>query len=301
MKKFFIFISIFILTIFIGENKDSINFKLAFLNKEFKYIRYDDWLNYNNTKLNVKKYNKDKLLINIKSKNLNFIENEFEEVKFELQPKGNIKFYFLCNRNYLKKIIDEKILDKNKEITYLLGSTENNIKETIINKNWLTHNNSNFENIKNEITINYDNPGYSSHIHNFFEHDSQSFLVLNFKAKIEKNQNNNFFTWIGDHYRSDRKRMKQILSQNYNEYYLFHNNKFFSSNKKKFVGFDFRSKTKNIIYLKDLKLNKIDIKRKLAFTKLTRENLSNENFFILVIEFKNLGKNDKIFNLINPV
>ena len=43
MKKFFIFISIFILTIFVGENKDLINFKLAFLNKEFKYIRYDDW------------------------------------------------------------------------------------------------------------------------------------------------------------------------------------------------------------------------------------------------------------------
>ena len=56
MKKFFTFISIFILTIFVGENKDLINYKLAFLNKEFKYIRYDDWLNYNNTKLNVKKY-----------------------------------------------------------------------------------------------------------------------------------------------------------------------------------------------------------------------------------------------------
>ena len=54
MKKFFIFISIFILTIFVGENKDLINFKLAFLNEEFKYIRYDDWLNYNNTKLNLK-------------------------------------------------------------------------------------------------------------------------------------------------------------------------------------------------------------------------------------------------------
>ena len=71
MKKFFTFISIFILTIFVGENKDLINYKLAFLNKEFKYIRYDDWLNYNNTKLNVKKYNNDKLLINIESKNLN--------------------------------------------------------------------------------------------------------------------------------------------------------------------------------------------------------------------------------------
>ena len=87
----------------------------------------------------------------------------------------------------------------------------------------------------------------------------------------------------------------------YNEYYLFHNNKFLSSNKKKFVGFDFRSNTKNIIYFKDLKLNKIDITKKLALTKLTRENLSNKNFFILVIEFKNLEKNDKIFNLSNPV
>ena len=68
MKKIFYFYKYFYTDNICWENKDLINFKLAFLNKEFKYIRYDDWLNYNNTKLNLKNLNNNKLLINIESK-----------------------------------------------------------------------------------------------------------------------------------------------------------------------------------------------------------------------------------------
>ena len=301
MKKIFIYIGIFILTILVGEKKEIINNKLSFLNKEFKYVRYDDWLNYNNTKLNVKKYNSDKLLINIKSKNLSFIKNEFEEVKFELLPEGNIKFYFLCNKSYLQQVIEKNISNKNEEINYFIGSAKNDVKEIITNSKWFTHNDSNFEHNKDEIRIIYDNPGYSSHVHTFFDHDNKSFLVLNFKAKLKKKQNNNFFSWIGDSYGSDRKRLKETIGQEFNEYYLFHNSKFFSPDKKKFFGFDFRSQFENIIYIKDLKLNRLNINKKINLIKLTDKNLSNKNFYILVIEFKNLDKNNKTFKFSNPI
>ena len=156
MKNFLFYISIFILTIYVGEKKEFINSKLSFFNKEFKYIRHDDWLNYNNTKLNLKNFNNDKLLINIKSKKLNYIKNEFEEIKFELKPTGNIKFYFFCNMDYLQKIIKKNIINKNKEISYFIGSIENNIKEVKLTSNWSKHKDSNFTNNGNEIIINYE-------------------------------------------------------------------------------------------------------------------------------------------------
>lgn len=298
MKNFLFYISIFILTIYVGEKKEFINSKLSFFNKEFQYIRHDDWLNYNNTKLNLKNFNNDKLLINIKSKNLNYIKNEFEEIKFELKPAGNIKFYFFCNKDYLQKIIKKNIINKTKEINYFMGSIENNIKEVKLTSNWSTHNDSNFTNYDNEIIINYDNPGYGSHIWNSFRHKENDILVLNFKAKIGKDDiKNSFFFWIGDHYGYDRKRLTKPLKDKFNEYYFFHNSKFKHSNKTKYLGFDSLMFVENKIYIKDLKLNKLNLNNEINLIKLSDNYVINKKFNILVVEFKNLGNKKKTFNL----
>ena len=303
MKKFFIFISIFILTIFVGENKDLINFKLAFLNKEFKYIRYDDWLNYNNTKLNLKNLNNNKLLINIESKNLNYIKNEFEGIKFELEPSGNIKFYFVCNKNYIQKIIKNNLTNKDKEINYFIGHDQNNNKKLKLISSWSTHNNSNFTDNKDNIIINSDNPGYGSHIWNSFQHDEENILVLNFKGKIEKTQvPNKFFVWIGDHYGDqDRKRIKIHLEDEFNDYFLFHNNKFKYKDKIRYLGFDNIPNAENKIYIKDLELIKFNLKDSMNYIKLSENFIFKNKLNILVIEFKNLGKNKKTFKLGNYI
>ena len=125
MKYIYSFFLI-ILICYIGEQKDSINNKLPLKDKTFNYLRYDDWVKYNNNYLTLKKINEGKLLIKIENQNLNYIYNGIDDLKFKLNPNGKIKFYFLINQdinlNQVMREIGQGLNDN--EIKFYVAKTD---------------------------------------------------------------------------------------------------------------------------------------------------------------------------------
>lgn len=292
---------IIILICFVGEQKDLINSKLPLKDKTFNYLRYDDWIKYNNNYLTLKKINEGKLLIKIENQNLNYIYNGIDDIKFKLKPNGKVKFYFLINQDInLNQVMTEISQGLNdNEIKFFVAKTEK-IKKKIDLSDWKSHVNSKFEGTKTDFVI-YQTPIYGAYLHNTFKDQrNNNYFILNFKAKLGDTNNSRIMAWIGDSYGSHRKRTYYKLENNFKEFSYFHNGIFLFKNPKRYVGFDaLLYGIDDTVHIKDLEINSINVSKNFDLKEIRRDDDISGLFDIFAIEFINMKDKNKKFNLTN--